>query len=88
MRRVLLSYQSIAAWIATGGVAGWLAGLLIEGYGFGVIGNVVIGTLGALLASVAVRMLDLPPAGTLGSLVLATLGALALLSLITLIQKF
>ena len=83
----MLSYQSIATWIAIGGVAGWLAGLLIEGYEFGVIGNVVVGTLGAILAHVVVQILDLPSPGTFGSLVLATLGALALLTLITLIQK-
>ena len=41
---------SIITWIIVGGVAGWLAGLLVQGGGFGIIGDIVIGIVGAVIA--------------------------------------
>ena len=46
----MLEPQSIFAWIIIGAIAGWLAGVLVKGYGFGLIGNIVIGILGAGIA--------------------------------------
>jgi uncharacterized membrane protein YeaQ/YmgE (transglycosylase-associated protein family) len=48
----LLAPESILAWIVIGAIAGWLAGLLVKGYGFGLIGNIVVGSLGAGVAGV------------------------------------
>ena len=42
----MLASQSVIAWILIGAIAGWLAGLLVKGYGFGLIGNIIIGILG------------------------------------------
>ncbi|RPI43583.1 MAG: GlsB/YeaQ/YmgE family stress response membrane protein, partial [Hyphomicrobiaceae bacterium] len=44
--------ESVIAWIIIGAIAGWLAGLLVKGYGFGLIGNIVIGILGAGIAGI------------------------------------
>jgi len=33
-------------WLVIGGIAGWLAGLLVKGYGFGLLGNIVVGIVG------------------------------------------
>ena len=43
--------MGIIAALIIGGIAGWLAGLIVRGAGFGLIGNIVIGIIGALLAS-------------------------------------
>jgi uncharacterized membrane protein YeaQ/YmgE (transglycosylase-associated protein family) len=43
--------MGIIAALIIGAVAGWLAGLIVRGAGFGLVGNIVIGILGALLAS-------------------------------------
>jgi uncharacterized membrane protein YeaQ/YmgE (transglycosylase-associated protein family) len=43
----VLAPESILTWIIIGAIAGWLARLLVKGYGFGLIGNIVIGILGA-----------------------------------------
>jgi uncharacterized membrane protein YeaQ/YmgE (transglycosylase-associated protein family) len=40
---------SIIAWIALGLIAGWLAGVLVRGSGYGVIGDIVLGIVGALV---------------------------------------
>ena len=49
----MLAPESVIAWIIIGAIAGWLAGLLVKGYGFGLIGNIVIGILGAGIAGTA-----------------------------------
>ena len=36
--------------IIIGAIAGWLAGLIVKGYGFGILGNIVVGIVGALIA--------------------------------------
>ena len=83
----MLAYQSIIAWIVIGGVAGWVAGLLVEGYGFGLIGNVVIGILGASVAGVLMSMLGFYTHSIIGNLIVATIGALLLLGLIGLVRR-
>ena len=48
----MLAPESVVAWIIIGGIAGWLAGVLIKGYGFGIVGNIIIGILGAGIAGI------------------------------------
>ena len=42
--------ESLLAWLIVGAIAGWLAGLVVKGYGFGLIGNIVVGIVGAVIA--------------------------------------
>jgi uncharacterized membrane protein YeaQ/YmgE (transglycosylase-associated protein family) len=65
--------------------AGWLAGKIMKGRSFGVVGNLVIGVIGAVLGGFLFRLLGLLPIGLIGSLVSATVGAVVLLFLL---QKF
>ncbi len=44
-----LAPMSFLGWLIIGALAGWLAGKIVEGYGFGFIGNIVIGILGACI---------------------------------------
>ena len=39
--------RSISFWLIIGAIAGWLAGLIMKGYGFGLLGNIVVGIVGA-----------------------------------------
>ena len=77
----------VLAWIVIGAIAGWLAGLLVKGYGFGLIGNIVIGILGAGVAGILAPRLGLYTASTGGNIVAATLGALILLFLVGLVRR-
>jgi uncharacterized membrane protein YeaQ/YmgE (transglycosylase-associated protein family) len=77
----------VLAWIVIGGIAGWLAGLLVKGYGFGLIGNIVIGILGAGIAGILAPRLGLYTASTGGNIVAATIGALILLFLVGLVRR-
>lgn len=44
-----MSATAILVWIIVGAVAGWLAGLVVRGFGFGLVGNIIVGILGAVL---------------------------------------
>jgi Predicted membrane protein len=83
----MLEPQSVLAWIIIGAIAGWLAGLLVKGYGFGLIGNIVVGILGAGLAGILAPRLGLYTESFGGNIVAALLGALILLFLVGLVRR-
>jgi uncharacterized membrane protein YeaQ/YmgE (transglycosylase-associated protein family) len=62
-----------------GATAGWIAGKLIRGHGFGIVGNLVIGIFGALIGGFIFALLHVASYGLIGSLVTATVGAVVLL---------
>ena len=70
-----------------GVVAGWLAGQLMRGGGYGLIGDLVIGVIGAFLGGWLLGALGIVAGGLIGSLVTATIGAVVLLFLIRLIKR-
>ncbi len=74
--------------ILIGLAAGWLAGKLMKGKGFGVIGDIVVGVIGALLGGFLFRELGVSTGeGLIGSLVVATIGALVFLFVLRLFKK-
>ena len=62
-----------------GGLAGWLAGQLMKGRGFGVLRNVLLGIVGGFIGAIMFRLLGLTSTGLVGSLVISTIGAALLL---------
>lgn len=80
--------ENLLWFIIVGVVAGFLAGLLMKGKGFGVIVNLIVGVLGAILGGWFFGILGLSfGGGILGSLITAFLGAVILLYLIKLFKK-
>ena len=74
--------------VLIGLVAGWLAGTLMKGGGFGVIGDIVVGVLGALLGGFLFSWLGLSAGGGLaGAIIVATIGAIVLIFLLRLIKR-
>ena len=74
--------------ILIGLAAGWLAGQLMKGGGFGVIGDLIVGVIGALLGGYIFRTLGVSVGGGLfGSLIVATIGAIVLIFLLRLVKK-
>ena len=65
--------------ILIGGVVGWLAGLIVKGEGLGILGDIIIGILGAWLGGFLCRMLGILAYGTLARLGVAIGGAVLLL---------
>ena len=85
-----MTTESIIILIVVGIVAGWLAGVIVRGYGLGLVGNLVVGVLGAFLATWL-----LPRIGVVFSLgnalvtsiAYATIGAVILLLLVGLVRR-
>ena len=74
--------------IIIGLVAGWLAGTLMKGGGFGVIGDIVVGIVGALIGGFLFRSLGVSAGGGLiGSIIVALIGAIVLIWILRLVKK-
>ena len=73
--------------IVIGILAGWIAGKLMRGSGFGLLGDLIVGVIGSLLGSFIFGLLGLGAYGLIGRLVVAVIGAIILLWLIRLIKR-
>jgi uncharacterized membrane protein YeaQ/YmgE (transglycosylase-associated protein family) len=73
--------------VLLGIVAGWLAGQITKGSGFGLLGDLVVGVVGSLLGSFIFGFLGLGAYSLLGRLVVSVVGAVVLLWLIRVIKK-
>jgi len=78
--------MGIIAWIVVGLIAGWLAGVVMRGGGFGVVGDIIVGILGALiggfLASAVFGMPDAVNGINVMSIIVAFLGAVILVAIL------
>lgn len=83
-----MDINQIVTMLVVGGVAGFLAGLIMKGGGFGIIGNVIVGVLGAFAGSFLFEQVGIRIAGGLaGSLITAVIGSVVVLFVIGLIKK-
>ena len=75
-------------WIVVGLIAGWLAGKVMRGGGYGVLMDILIGMVGAVLGGWLFGMLGIYPGlGLIGSILVAFVGACILLWIVRLIKK-
>ncbi len=72
--------------IILGGIAGWLAGQIMKGSGYGVVGNVVIGMIGGVIGGFLLRILSFALFGLFGQLIAAVLGSIVLIYVVKQIQ--
>ena len=80
--------SSFIWFILIGLVAGWLAGQVMKGGGYGVLGDIIIGVIGALLGGWLFGKLGIwPGGGLIGSLIVAFLGACILIWLLRMIKR-
>ncbi len=78
----------VIIWLLIGAIAGWLAGLIMKGGGFGLLGNIVVGVVGAAIAGAILPRIGLYiGGGALGDIVNAVIGACILLFVIGLIKR-
>lgn len=79
-----MTVESLLVFLIVGAIAGWLAGVIVKGHGFGLVGNIVVGIVGAFLAGWLLPMLglNLGLSGILGSIIFALIGAVVLLVII------
>ena len=76
--------MSILAWIVLGLIAGWLAGMVMRGGGYGILGDIVLGILGALIGGFLTGLLlgrDMVNGFNLESIIVSVLGAIVLIAI-------
>ena len=67
-------------------IAGWLAGKIVKGGGFGLIGDLIVGVIGSFIGGYLFNFLGLSTYGTIGGIITATIGAVLLLWIIRLFK--
>jgi len=80
-------FMDILTFLFIGLVAGWLAGEISRGRGFGIVGNILVGIVGALFGGFIFRLVGVEAYGFIGNIVMAVIGAVVLLFLIGLVRK-
>jgi uncharacterized membrane protein YeaQ/YmgE (transglycosylase-associated protein family) len=82
-----MGITSLLVFLAIGALAGWLAGTLMKGGGFGLFGNIVVGVIGAVVGGWVFGLLGISANGMIGSFITAVVGAGILLFLVGLVKK-
>jgi uncharacterized membrane protein YeaQ/YmgE (transglycosylase-associated protein family) len=79
--------MQLLLFVLIGAIAGWLAGQIMKGRGFGVVGNIVVGVVGAFLGGFLFRLLGFAALGLLAQLITATVGAIILLWIVSYLRR-
>jgi uncharacterized membrane protein YeaQ/YmgE (transglycosylase-associated protein family) len=83
-----MAAETLLIWLVVGAVAGWLAGVIVKGGGFGLVGDIVVGILGAFLGGWLLPRLGIAiGVGLVGIVITATIGAVVLLLILRLIRR-
>ena len=82
--------MGILSWIIVGAIAGWLAGMVMKGRGFGLLGDIIVGVVGGLiggwLAGVLFKVPDAVNGINVSSILVAFLGAVVLILVVRMLQ--
>ena len=82
-----MNAKTIIIWLIVGAVAGWLAGIVVKGGGYGPIGNIIVGIVGGLIAGWLLPRVGVVIAGgVVGAIINAFIGAAILLVILRLIK--
>ena len=82
-----MTLVGLIIFLLIGAVAGWLAGVIMKGGGFGVVGNIVVGVIGSLIGGWLFGLLGIAAGGLIGSIIAAVVGAIILLVIVGLIKR-
>lgn len=81
-----MNVTGLIVFIIIGGIAGWLAGQLMKGRGFGLLVNILVGVVGAFIGGFLLGIVGFSATHLLGQIISATIGAVVLLYLVRLIR--
>jgi len=81
-------YHGLIAWLIIGAVAGWLAGTFVKGGGFGLIGDIIVGIIGAFVGGWLAGALHIGiGGGWISAIITATIGAVVFLLILRLFRR-
>jgi len=72
--------EHLGLWLLIGLIAGWLAGVVMKGGGYGLVGDIVVGIVGAVIGGFVFNLLGIGAYGLIGSIVVAFVGAVLLIA--------
>lgn len=78
--------MDIIWFLLIGLIAGWLAGMVMHGGGYGVIGDIVVGVIGSLIGGYLFRVLGVTSYGLIGSVIMALIGAVILIAVLRMLK--
>ena len=80
--------QALIIWLIVGAIAGWLAGMVVKGTGYGLIGDIIVGIVGGLIAGWLLPQLGIAiGGGFIAAIIDAFIGAVILLIALRLIRR-
>ncbi len=79
--------MELILYLLLGALAGWIAGNLTKGGGFGLLGNIIVGVLGGVLGGFALGLLGFTSSSLIGSLITSVIGAVLLLWIVAKLRK-
>ena len=82
-----MDLTSLVVFLVIGAIAGWLAGVLVKGGGFGLFGDIVVGIIGAVIGGWVFGLLGIAAGGVVGAIVAATVGAVILLLIVRAVKR-
>ena len=83
-----MSVEAIIIWLVVGAIAGWLAGMVVKGGGFGLVGDIIVGIIGALIAGWLLPRLGIViGTGFIPAIIDAFIGAVILLIILRLVKR-
>jgi uncharacterized membrane protein YeaQ/YmgE (transglycosylase-associated protein family) len=86
--RAKMTVEALLILLLVGAIAGWAAGQIVKGYGFGLIGNIIVGVIGAFIAGWLLPKLGVHiGSGLVGQIISAFIGAVILLFILGLVRR-
>lgn len=83
-----MSLETLLIWLIVGAIAGWAAGQLVKGGSAGLVGNIVIGIIGAFVGGWLFAQLGIiVVSGLVGTIISATAGAVVVLLLLRVLRR-
>lgn len=79
--------QGIVIWLVIGAVAGWLAGQIVKGGGYGLVGDIIVGIIGSVIGGWIFGSYVVGAPGIVGAIIGSTIGAVVLLFLIKMLRR-
>jgi uncharacterized membrane protein YeaQ/YmgE (transglycosylase-associated protein family) len=77
-KEVKMGVGSLVIFLLIGLIAGWLAGVVMKGSGYGVLGDILVGIIGAFVGGFLFSLLGLSATGIMGNIIVAFIGAVVL----------
>lgn len=77
-----VSLTAVLWWLVVGLIAGFLAGSVMRGGGYGVVGDIIVGIIGAFIGGFLMSLLGIGGAGVIWSIIVAFIGACVLIAIL------